>query len=290
MFEYWTHALAYVPTRDLRFFLPAMKTARSEPARWFGAVTPADMRKVLRRIRKEGPITIRDIDDDVLVEKHHAWASKKPSKRALQHGFFAGIFVVQQRQGMVKSYELMERHFGWAKHPRAALAREVDAHVLDRALRAQGIVSIDSVRHLDAPRKLAVRALVEARVNKRELVPVTIAGRDGVPHWIRPEPAGAGVPRSHPVAVRPAHDPAKANPPFLRLRAPFRGLRPPGEAALRILRVELPRHDRRDALLGTPIHKGYVYVAMLLALGVEMLNMVARKRRKAAKLRRAAGR
>src|SRR3981081_3849401 len=24
VFEYWTHALSYVPTRDLRFFIPAM--------------------------------------------------------------------------------------------------------------------------------------------------------------------------------------------------------------------------------------------------------------------------
>ena len=187
VFEYWTHALAYVPTRDLRFFLAAMKTARSEPSRWFGTVTPADMRKVLRRIRTSGPITIRDIDDDVLVEKHHAWASKKPSKRALQHGFFAGMFAVQSRQGMVKSYELIERHFGWTRRPRAATAREVDAYVLDRALRAQGMVSIDSVCHLDAPRKPAIRSLVEARVKRKELVPVTIAGRDAIPHWIRPE-------------------------------------------------------------------------------------------------------
>src|SRR6202035_4758418 len=25
VFEYWTHALSYVPTRDIAFFLPAMK-------------------------------------------------------------------------------------------------------------------------------------------------------------------------------------------------------------------------------------------------------------------------
>ena len=25
VFEYWTHALSYVPAKDLRFFLPAMK-------------------------------------------------------------------------------------------------------------------------------------------------------------------------------------------------------------------------------------------------------------------------
>ena len=27
VFEYWTHALAYVPVRDFRFFVPAMKAA-----------------------------------------------------------------------------------------------------------------------------------------------------------------------------------------------------------------------------------------------------------------------
>jgi hypothetical protein len=30
------------------------------------------------RISKHGALTIRDIDDDVLVEKDHAWASRKP--------------------------------------------------------------------------------------------------------------------------------------------------------------------------------------------------------------------
>ena len=30
VFEYWTHALSYVPTRDLRFFIPAMKRHKRE--------------------------------------------------------------------------------------------------------------------------------------------------------------------------------------------------------------------------------------------------------------------
>ena len=29
VFEYWTHALSYVPTRDLRFFIAGMKKRRS---------------------------------------------------------------------------------------------------------------------------------------------------------------------------------------------------------------------------------------------------------------------
>ena len=49
-----------------------------------------DLRKVLTLIRKQGALTIRDIDDDVLVEKDHPWASRKPSKRALQLAFYTG--------------------------------------------------------------------------------------------------------------------------------------------------------------------------------------------------------
>src|ERR1700723_129752 len=35
VFEYWTHALSYVPTRDLPFFLPDMIRRRRSPGPWF---------------------------------------------------------------------------------------------------------------------------------------------------------------------------------------------------------------------------------------------------------------
>src|SRR6266849_492693 len=68
VFEYWTHALSYVPAKDLRFFLPAMKRHKREGHKWLSSVKPADLRKVLRLIRRDGALTIRDIDDDVLVD------------------------------------------------------------------------------------------------------------------------------------------------------------------------------------------------------------------------------
>src|SRR5256886_4572351 len=38
VFEYWTHALSYVPSADLRFFLPAMRRHRREGHRWLKSV------------------------------------------------------------------------------------------------------------------------------------------------------------------------------------------------------------------------------------------------------------
>lgn len=185
--EYWTHALSYVPSADLGFFLPAMKRHQREGHKWFATVSTADLRKVLKLIRRDGALTIRDIDDDVLVDKEHLWASRKPSKRALQLLFYTGMLTVSERTGMLKTYDLMSRHFGWDKPPKPATASEATAYLLDRALRAQGIVSLDSICHLDAPSKPAVRGLIAAKVRRGELVAVALEGAGKQEHWARPE-------------------------------------------------------------------------------------------------------
>ena len=186
VFEYWTHALSYVPSKDFRFFLPQMKQHRRDGHKWYASVKAADTRKVMRLLRA-GPLTIRDIDDDVLTEKEHLWQSRKPSKRALQLAFYNGTATISERNGMLKTYELTARHFGWDKPPKPASAAEGTAYLLDRALRAQGLVSLDSVCHLDAPSKPAIRKLIARRVRRGELVPLALEGAGKVEHWARPE-------------------------------------------------------------------------------------------------------
>ena len=207
VFEYWTHALSYVPSKDIRFFIPAMRLHKREGHKWFASVTPADQRKVMRLIRRDGALTIRDIEDDVLVDKEHLWASRKPSKRALQLLFYSGVLTIAERNGMLKTYELMTRHFGWDKPPKPASAREVIVYLLDRALRAQGIVSLDSICHLDAPSKVSVRRLIEARVRRGELVPIALEGAGKLAHWVRPETLEAEGAASQLVHILSPFDP-----------------------------------------------------------------------------------
>lgn len=187
VFEYWTHALSYVPTRDLKFFMADMRRHQKSPKSWFDSVTQSDLRKVLTRIRNDGALSIRDISDDTLVEKDHAWASRKPSKRALQFAFYAGKLAVSERTGMLKTYELMNRHFQWDTPPKSASERQTTEYLLDRALRSQGLISLDSICHLNAKQKPLVRHAIETRTRRGLLVPVSIDGAGKLEHWACPE-------------------------------------------------------------------------------------------------------
>lgn len=206
VFEYWAHALAYIPTRDYRFFMPEMKRHRETPDKWFERVSPADLARTLARIREGGPLSIRDIGDEAPVEKDHPWASRNPAKRALELGFFAGRLAVSARAGMVKTYDLAERHFAWPRRPRPATEAAVLDYLLDRALRSQGVISLDSACYLDAPRKPAMAALIEARVRRRRLVPVALDSA-GKPHWTTPEAAALALPEPEATHLLSPFDP-----------------------------------------------------------------------------------
>jgi uncharacterized protein len=187
VFEYWTHALAYLPLEDFRYYVRDMRNGPRAHGRWFASVTTSDLRRVLARIRRGGPLTIRDIDDDVLVEKDHPWASRKPSKRALQLAFFRGLVTISRRTGMLKSYELTARHFGWERPPRTATQQETLNYVLGRALRSQGLVSLDSVCYGGVASRPAVRRLIEMKVRRGELIAVDFEGAGACQHWAPPE-------------------------------------------------------------------------------------------------------
>jgi uncharacterized protein YcaQ len=188
IFEYWTHALAYLPTRDYRYTMRDMAAMKKSPSNWYANVKKEEMQKVLRLIKKEGALSIRDIQDDQLVEKDHPWASRKPSKKALQFGFYTGLLTVSERVGMLKKYELSERHFQWETKPKAATEKETLAYLLERSLRAQQVVSLDSICHLEnKATKLQMKKLIDAKVKKKELLAVKVEGGEKLPHWMQAE-------------------------------------------------------------------------------------------------------
>jgi len=200
VFEYWTHALAYVPTSDYRQYALMMARFRGRPDPSFAGIAERDYKALLKRIRDGGPLSIRDIDDDVLIDKTHPWGSRKPSRRALRYGFFIGDLTISKRTGMLKTYELAARHFGWSRRPRPATHLQFAQYLLRRALRSQGIVSLGSICYGSVSSKASVAALIATAVKRKRLVPVHLEGRSQAQHWI--EPAALEAPAETPRAPR----------------------------------------------------------------------------------------
>ena len=242
VFEYWTHALAYVPSRDFRFFMPDMRLHKREGHRWFANVKPADTRKVMRLL-KGGALTIRDIEDDVLTEKEHLWASRKPSKRALQLAFYCGTVTVSERNGMLKTYELMDRHFGWDKPPKSATLPPRSPPICStaRCARRAWCRWIRSAISMRRARK-ASGAMIDRRVRRGELMPVALEGAGKQEHWASPEALedearGRAAAGAYPLAVRSPDHPAQAHASDLRLRASVRSLCAEAQAQVRLFRA-----------------------------------------------------
>lgn len=187
VFEYWTHALSYLPVEAFAHYVSNMQAHSNEPQGWGGQTNPAQLQKVIKRITEEGPLAVSDFKDDKLKAKTHLWASKKPSKSALEAGFYAGKLLVSKRRGVEKLYELTQRHFGWDTLPNPKTPLQTLNYELDRALTAQGFVSLNSVCHLVPSRKPAIAKLIAARVKSKKLIQICVGKDDITQYFIKPE-------------------------------------------------------------------------------------------------------
>ena len=63
VFEYWTHAAAYVPFADYRYYLPRMESAHNwRREALFRQENPRLVKEVYDRIRREGAMASADFD------------------------------------------------------------------------------------------------------------------------------------------------------------------------------------------------------------------------------------
>jgi uncharacterized protein YcaQ len=64
--------------------------------------------------------------------------------------------------------------------PKPASERQGLDYLIDTALRSQAVVNVDSIVHARKYIRPAIKARLDARVRRKELLPVEV---EGVPHW-----------------------------------------------------------------------------------------------------------
>lgn len=103
IFEYWSHAAAFVPFEHYRYALPVMQGWQS--------TRQCDRKlakQIVQRITEEGPLQSKDFED-TRENKRNGWWEWKPAKKVLDHLFLSGELMVAGREGFQKVYDLPER-------------------------------------------------------------------------------------------------------------------------------------------------------------------------------------
>lgn len=106
VFEYWSHAAAYLPMRDYRYSLYRKNGFKTGQLKHWYKKDQSLMDEVLKRIEQEGPLMAKDFEGERANKS--GWGGK-PAKQALETLFMQGDLMVPKRVNFHKVYDLTER-------------------------------------------------------------------------------------------------------------------------------------------------------------------------------------
>ena len=175
IFEYWSHAAAFLPMADFRFSLPYKHAIKGGQTHWYKNPDKKLMGELVARIKSDGPLRSRDLEDS--TKKRGGWWDLKPAKKALEQLYMQGDLMVSDRTGFQKSYDLAERVLPPNVNTTMPTMEEFATHLLDQQLRCHGLVSRKGLTYLRRNGQLrkAVKALVDERLAQGSLEQVQLS-------------------------------------------------------------------------------------------------------------------
>jgi uncharacterized protein YcaQ len=174
VFEYWSHAAAYLPLRNFRFSQPRKQAlASGELNHWYERDERL-MKSVLKRIATEGPLMAKDFEHT--GKRTGEWKTK-PAKRALEYLFMQGELMAPCRVNFHKVYDLTERVLPEGTDTTQPDPEEYARFLITRYLRANGLGQSAEIAYLLRDTKRLVSATLEDMVSNGELLQVRAAGK-----------------------------------------------------------------------------------------------------------------
>lgn len=171
IFEYWSHAAAYLPMQEFRFSLPRKQAiANGKENHWYEPDKQL-MNSVLRRIADEGPLMAKDFEH--IGEVTGDWGSK-PSKRALENLFMHGELMISYRHNFHKVYDLTERVLPEDTDTSLPKPKEYARFLISRYLRANGLGQAAEMAYLLKKTKALVSDTLQEMTSNGEFVQVRV--------------------------------------------------------------------------------------------------------------------
>lgn len=191
VFEYWTHAAAYVPMQDYRYCLPYMHAIAGGQKHW-RQPDPKAMAAVLERVRTEGPLKAQDFEHP--PQRTGAWGwNWKPAKIALEQLFIEGQLVVSHREGFQKVYDLPERVLPENLDTTLPSTEEFHRYLILSTLRAHGLATEGEFSYLRKGLQAGIRQCLQSMLEAGELVALRVESLDSV--WYSTPAQLEGLPR-----------------------------------------------------------------------------------------------
>lgn len=152
IYEYWGHAMSYLPMSDFRYSLPRMENFKNPSTPW--AVMQLRkchslMEPILQRIRTEGPLSAKDFKSE--KKKGGTWWDWKPAKVALEFLFWRGDLMISERQNFQKVYDLRERVLPDHVDMTMPSPKESGHFLVRRALQAMGVATESDIQKFLQP-------------------------------------------------------------------------------------------------------------------------------------------
>lgn len=145
IFEYWSHAAAYLPIEDFRYSLFKKQQLAAGQKHWFER-DDVQMQYVRQRIRAEGPLRAADFEKS--TSKSGPWWDWQPHKKALEQLFMQGELMVTRRDKFQKVFDLTERVLPSHIDQQVPTDREMAAHLIERYLHSHGFGSVAQIGYL----------------------------------------------------------------------------------------------------------------------------------------------
>lgn len=198
VFEYWTHALAYLPMSDYRYCLPRMHNFhnpnQSQWARYFLENYGHLMQPVLEQIRKAGPLSSKDFQSPPKEKHHTGWSPPKEAKGALELLFWKGDLMISERRNSQKIYDLTERVLPSHVDTSFPDDDELGQFLVRRALAAFGVAQEKEIRlfmqpgsprdsHVGAANKEVVSKSLSDLVEAGEVIRVAIEKQQSADYY-----------------------------------------------------------------------------------------------------------
>lgn len=173
IFEYWSHAAAYLPMRDYRYtLLRKQAIANGEQNHWYER-DQGLMKSVLARIAAEGPLMAKDFEHNGKVPGE--WR-RKPAKRALESLFMQGELMTPYRVNFHKVYDLTERVLPPGIDTRLPTPEEQARFLITRYLQANGLGQAAEIAYLLKDTKTLVAATLQEMLSNGEVRQVSTGG------------------------------------------------------------------------------------------------------------------